>query len=199
MSDQPDIRAMSKKLRAQTCALLKFDPDKLSAGDEVLVGRVGALKLLVSDMEAAQLRGEKIDLAVYVSASRELEQVLRAPTEAGPNSDHSSTRARERLAELIGDLARERDRVTEWLKEENAKLRAEIAELRSAPKPQPEPEPPQPNNVVPLDGAARANGNKPPAHYLKEGQPREPWAETIVPSWSPPGGLDAVAGGEGRR
>jgi hypothetical protein len=41
-----DVARMSQKLRLQTCALLKLDPENLSPGDEALVARVGALKLL---------------------------------------------------------------------------------------------------------------------------------------------------------
>jgi hypothetical protein len=122
-----------------------------------------------------------------------LDQILRGPAEASAPSGAS---ARARLAELIGNFAAAEAGQTARLKAENAQLRAELDHLRSA-SPQPEPpQPPQPNNVVPIsDGAARANANKPPAHYLKEHDD----GGALVATWTPPGGLDAIARGEGQR
>jgi hypothetical protein len=48
-----------------------------------------------------------------------------------------------------------------------------------------------PDNVIPIDATAtaRANANLPPAHYLKDGQVKEPWERGgtfTVPSWPLP-------------
>jgi hypothetical protein len=60
---------------------------------------------------------------------------------------------------------------------------------------EPPPEPPRPDNVVPIDGTARANPTRPPDHYLAEHQHRnEPWRDyvyggggiIVAPPWPPP-------------
>jgi hypothetical protein len=56
------------------------------------------------------------------------------------------------------------------LLEENARLRAKLKDLSSA---KPMPTPTQPDNVVPMSGAERANSTKPPAYYLKQSEPWE--------------------------
>jgi hypothetical protein len=187
--NEHDIHKMSTKLRAQTCALLKLDPDKLSAGDEILVARVGSLKLLVSDTEAAQLRGEEINLNTYVTASRELEQILRRPAEAAPTKGNDHARAR--LAELISNFTRAEQFESTRLAAENKQLRSEIAALSAQlHAAQLQPSPPRPDNVIPIsDGAARANGAQPPPHYLK------PDTDIGPLNWLPPGQLDILARG----
>jgi hypothetical protein len=62
-SSKPDIAAMARKSRQRACELLGLDPNSLRPADEILVNRVGALRVLVADYEAAQLRGERIDVA----------------------------------------------------------------------------------------------------------------------------------------
>src|SRR5262245_37669932 len=43
----------------------------------LVVSRAGALKLLISDMEAQQLAGQPIDVGKYVEASEALERIVR--------------------------------------------------------------------------------------------------------------------------
>jgi hypothetical protein len=180
---KPNIRQMTQKLRLQTCALLKLDPDKLSPGDEVLVARIGSLKVLVSDLEAAQLRGEKIDVADYVKASEALESAVRTDhrmTEMG--TPQALEAARDKLRMLLGDIVPDFDpdnpprSEADILREENARLRDELAELRAraAVPVQPAPEP-LPSNVKYLP--SRTADGRPPPHYLREGQSREPWRD----------------------
>jgi hypothetical protein len=102
---------------------------------------------------------------------------------------------RERLRQLIertvlaGEVDEaERLRVRE--REEAAALAAALpVEATKAVAPPPES---SPTNVVPIDATARANANLPPAHYLREGQPREAWRDhcdgrvTGPPPWPLP-------------
>jgi hypothetical protein len=201
VSEQPDIRKMGAKLRLQMCTLLGRDPNKLSPADEILVARVGSLKLLVSDIEAAQLRGEKIDLSTYVEASRELEQALRFDhTELSTAEGQERIRAelQDKLRAIIGvprkddpdaelsEIEQLRQRVAE-LEEENVKLR--WGDLPSSPEQAasestPQTPVPSPENVVPFAPvepqyhSTRTPDQRPPAHYLRDGQPREPWCDT---------------------
>jgi hypothetical protein len=168
---KPDIATMTAALRLQTCELLKLDPAKLLPADEILVARCGALRLLVSDCEAAQLRGEQIHVASYVEASRELETLFRNAhhievTEGG--DPRALIAAREKLGFLLGVIQSENDdagyghaQYVESLEAENGALKAQLAErsqetLRSpaqetlSREPLPQPALPPSNNVVPI-------------------------------------------------
>jgi hypothetical protein len=200
-----DIAKMGTKLRAQTCALLRLDPDKLSPGDEVLVARVGALKLLVSDLEAAQLRGEKIDLSTYVAASRELEQALRVDhqmaelgTLAGQERMHAELE--DKFRAIIGASPKDPDdpgaelSEVEQLRRRVAELEAENLRLRwgDAPPPAeqaaPEPASETAQNVLPFAPleqpkyhSTRAVDGRPPVHYLRD----DTAGGAIVPPYFP--------------
>jgi hypothetical protein len=95
MSEQlpkPDIAAMARKSRQRACELLGLDPNSLRPADEILVNRVGALRVLVADYEAAQLRGEKIDVTEYIRASEALEALVRADRRATVRQRRKKTR-----------------------------------------------------------------------------------------------------------
>jgi hypothetical protein len=181
---------MSRKLRLQTCALLKLNPENLSAGDEILVSRIGALRMLVSDAEAAQLRGERIDLPAYIAASKELESAVRVDHRMQLGTPEAEERARAELEALfrqvigasrkddddptgLSETERLRQRIAE-LEEENFRLKWGDAPPSSAELSPPETQPTQPSaeNVVPFASTRTADG-RPPAHYLKDGQPRD--------------------------
>jgi hypothetical protein len=182
---KPDIRQMGAKLRLQVCALLKLEPENLSAGDEVLVARVGALKLLVSDLESAQLRGERIDVAEYVRASEALESAVRTDHRVSDTGSIGLEEARNKLRQLLGDIGHDPDdpdrprSEIEILRAENMQLREEVAGLKSRPatsaaEPKLEPAPsPRPGNVVPI---REAGERWLPPGYLKCNQV-EPWEE----------------------
>jgi hypothetical protein len=104
---KPDVRQMTAKLRSQVCALLRLDESKLTPGDEVLVARVGTLRVLVSDAEAAQLRGERIDLALYLEASRALEDALRGDHRMSEGSPAALEAARQKMREVLMTIAPE--------------------------------------------------------------------------------------------
>jgi hypothetical protein len=185
-----NIEKTQRKLFLDTCKVLGLDPRNLSLAQRLRVDRASALRLEIDDLQAAQLGGRAIDIRRFIDASEALERLVNS-TPTGNGSESSISLAHKRLAELIGNHASERDRSMEELKSENAKLRAEIAELR-APAPEP-----RPDNVVPIDGVARANAAKPPVHYLAESLHRHQpslygdGGVIVAPSWSPPGGRRA--------
>jgi hypothetical protein len=205
-SPQPDIKAMSAKLRLQVCTLLGLDPEKLSAGDEVLVSRVGALKLLVSDMEAAQLRGEQIDLPKYIEASKALEDAVRADHQVHEmGAPQALEDARNRLREVLGILKKpddgapsEREQMLARIKaleEENQRMKwggvapSPPEPVTSEPvvlDPKPDPKPAEPA----VDSPWRTEDKKPPPLVLKH---YEPWeirggGAICPPHWAPKGG-----------
>jgi hypothetical protein len=79
-------------------------------------------------------------------------------------------------------------------REEAIQAQAAGVPVEAPVAPPPPVTPPPPDNVVSIDGTARANANRPPASYLREGQPREPWRDFVeggrgtveVACWSPP-------------
>jgi hypothetical protein len=146
--------------------------------------------LEISDLREAQLVGRAdVDVGRLVEASAQLERALcrgdhAVALEFGSPQAEEAARARMRqilcqidpgdggvvsLSDQI-DALRER---CDALELENRELQAELDELRAPPQSEPPTEPqPQPSNVLPLDGAARANAARPPDHYLKQ---TEPW------------------------
>ena len=85
--------------------MLKLDPNALSPADEILVARVGRCRVLVSDLEAASLRGEQISVGPYCEASEALEKILRDVhhVEVTVEGDPRALRAvREKMAHLLG-------------------------------------------------------------------------------------------------
>jgi hypothetical protein len=162
----PDLAAQAKRLREQTCALLGLDPNALTLAQRLRVNRASALRLQIDDLEAAQLRGQPIDINKLVDASESLERLVGGNPEAPATPDFAG--AKEELENFLirraGALeARERTEITRLL-EENARLREEnarlAAQLRAQP-PQPTPAPPQrPDNVVPIDATARARADE---------------------------------------
>ena len=188
----PDLETKSRRLFLGTCELLGLDPDHLTLAQKLRVSRVSALRLQIDDLEKAQLLGQPIDINKLVEASEALERLVGGNPEAA--TTHNFAGAKDELRRFFAQRA-ERIEARELkesvrLREENVRLREENTQLRTQLRSQPCPAP-QPTNVVPIDGAARANAAKPPASYLKEGQPREPW-ETYgrgtveVACWSPP-------------
>jgi hypothetical protein len=158
-----DLATQARRLREDTCRQLGLDPAKLSAGDELVVSRAGALRLLISDLEAQQLAGRPIDVGKYVEASEALERIVRVDRRAGVGEDGVSPglrAAREKMAQLLDvildetpDEARAREYAERAaLEAEVEKLRLEVAELkgqRVPPAPQPAARPAS-ENVVPM-------------------------------------------------
>jgi hypothetical protein len=220
VEQRPDIAAQAKRLRAETAAMLKLNVDKLSLSQQVRVDRASMLRLRLSDIEAALLRGPtSFDAAEYITVSQELERLLmNDDNELATLAGQERVRAEleEKFRAIIDAPGKDPDdndvelceveklcqRIAE-LEEENMKLRwgdlPPPAETSSEPTSK-TPAAPPPENVVPFAPieplkyhAGRTVDGRPPAHYLKEGQPREPWLDNssgviVAPPWSPPGG-----------
>jgi hypothetical protein len=189
-SSKPDIVAMAKKSRQRACELLGLDSNSLRPADEILVNRVGALRVLVTDYEAAQLRGERIDVAEYVRASEALEALVRADRRLIDGSPAAEEDARNRMRQVIASIAPEI--VAQSDAEDEAAERARLEEPEPEPAPEPEDEvpappatpSPPPSNVKYFTARRQPDG-KPPAHYLKD----EPISGVICAApWTPPGG-----------
>jgi hypothetical protein len=176
---KPDVRQMTAKLRSQVCSLLRLDESKLTPGDEILVARVGTLRVLVSDAEAAQLRGERIDLPLYLEASRALEDALRGDHRMSEGSPAALEAARQKMREVLMTIAPEIVEASDAEDREAAERAQAELELAS------EPDPPSdlvagaapPSNVKYLSTRRGPNGEH-PQHYLKR---REPWENIEVP------------------
>jgi hypothetical protein len=188
---KPDIAKMGAKLRLQVCELLKLNPAALSAADEVLVSRIGSLRLLVSDLESAQLRGERIDLPLYLEASKALEDALRTDHRMMEGSPAAEEDARQKMREVLMRIAPEIVEASD-AEDREATERAQLAEqdddpdLAAEPKPA-EPAPPAtppPSNVKYL--STRTVDGKPPRHYLR--QDNSDGGVICAKPWKPPGG-----------
>jgi hypothetical protein len=182
-----DLKTMARNLFADTCKMLKLDPNNLTNAQKVRVDRASALRLLIDDLQAAQLRGAQIDMAKLIEASEALEHLL-ATSEAVSANNRDPDGAKRRLFGLLANLQAAEKSEAERLREENKQLRHEIKMLHAeiaSKQPPPEPKPP-PDNVVPI-----STNTKPPAHYLKQEQD----GGALVAPWSPPGGLDAISRG----
>jgi hypothetical protein len=209
MSDKtrPSLDEQAKRLRRSTAELLGFgsDFDKLSPADRVLVDRAATLRLRVDDLRLMQLKGEAIDTDEFVKASEQLEHVLRADRRVDAmGSPVALEQARDALRRVLGisrkqpaaDAPSEADQLAA-LQERNKALEREVCELRKAkpiepsaepvvqPASEPQPEPPAPANTEspwrePTQyHSTKTSDGKPPPHYLKSGQPREPWESYV--------------------
>ena len=118
---KPDIAVQAQRLREQTCKLLGLDPNNLSLPQRLRVNRASALRLQIDDLEAAQLRGQPIDIAKLVESSEALERLVGGDPDASTTHDFSS--AREELARL---LARRADGIERGLARDPAKARAAL-------------------------------------------------------------------------
>jgi hypothetical protein len=160
MTEQADIRKMSQKLRSQTCALLGLDPNALSLAQQLRVNRASALRLQIDDLEAAQLRGQSIDINKLVEASEALERLVGGNPEAAAQPDFSGAKEelRQFLVQRAERIEAREHKETVRLAAENARLREEITQLQAKLKTEPPPPPPPPpaDNVVSIDAARAA-------------------------------------------
>jgi hypothetical protein len=175
-----DPAKLFNSLRVSTAQMLGYDADQLTAAQQIRVDRGITLRLMVDSGLARQMCGEtNIDVKEFVSASKELECMVGGNPEVS-STDRFGDAAREELNAVIDRFiaAKEVD-LCEVL--QNEEMAAIAAALPCEPTPaapiEPEPKPRLPDNVVPIDGATRANSNLPPAHYLRDSQPREAWRD----------------------
>jgi hypothetical protein len=126
---EPDPRLVQKNLRKHVCALLKIDPATISPSDSVLVNRIGTLSLLTSDLDAAVLKGQPLDLPQYISASRELEAAIRSYRDGAAGAVlENGTAAQERIDALYELFQSRIASETTPLREKIAFLEAQLAE-----------------------------------------------------------------------
>jgi hypothetical protein len=119
----PNVAAMQARLRAETIKLLGLRASKLDPGDEILIARAGCLRLLVADLEAAALHGDKIVVSSYVEASQELERIVRNAHHVAVGADgapEALASARAKMAALMGVI------LNETPSEEEARRQAEL-------------------------------------------------------------------------
>jgi hypothetical protein len=159
------------------------------------------LRLQIDRLQTKQLSGESIKIEELTSALTELETLVRRDAPGVDNETaHAAAEFDAALDRLIAGRQHDENDELERLRADNAELRAEnerLQSLRPAP-PEPTSSPEPPANVVPID----PNNRRPPAHYLKDDQPREPcWdgSGVLAAPWTPPGGLEAIARGGGWR
>lgn len=183
-----DRAELFNSLRASTAELLSYDADHLTAAQEIRINRAIALRLVIDAAQARQMRGEQIDVKEFVAASEDLERMVGGEPD-GPNDarrfgpDH-----RARLHALINktlfaDAEGEAERLREVCEREElaavvaAGAPVEVAKAAPAPvaPPPPAEQTSQPSNVAYLP--SRTADGRPPPHYMKDGQPREPWRE----------------------
>jgi hypothetical protein len=186
------VLAFFEALRRSSAKLLKLDPDHLSAAQQTRVDRCASLRMQLDRWQSQQLSNQEIDVRSFISASTELERLLGG-SPAAPTSVLASEESRNKLRRLIETtlLAApvadpdEAERMAERMRaEEQQALVAAGVDVFAPVRPAP-----RADNVVPIDARERANANLPPAHYLRDGQPREPWrdfydgAVTGPPPW----------------
>ena len=200
MSDPASTYA---RLKAETAAMLGLDPADLSKTEGLRLDITSLLLLEIHSLQGSILANDQIDLARLSSALTMLQKLLPSEALNAPvplaNSNHDFAGAKEELDRLLIQRAERLEareiRESERLREEIAHLREENARLAAQIKAEPQPAPPapaaQPSNVAYLP--SRTTDGRPSPHYLKDGQPREPWdcggsdGVLIAPAWSPPG------------
>jgi hypothetical protein len=182
MSDS-DPAAAYERLKIETARMLNLSADSASLVEGLQVDLVALLRLEIDTLQGAVLAGDSVDLGRLASALTMLRSLLpaqalvsappAAETRFGPN-------ARQRLRDLIEKtVLRDDPYETERLRvvrerEEQAAIAAALPV--EATKAAPPPQSPRSDNVVPIDGAARANSALPPLGYLRDDQ-REPWRD----------------------
>jgi hypothetical protein len=168
-SPKPDIAAMARKSRQRACELLGLDPNSLRPADAILADRVGVLRVLVADYEAAQLRGEQIDVVKYIAASESLEALVRADRRMVDGSPAAEEDARNRMRQVLmavaPDLVEQSDREDEAA--ERAPLELESESEEPDPPAESEPEPPPPSANVRYLSTRRGPNGEHPTHYVK--------------------------------
>jgi hypothetical protein len=191
-----DHAAIFNSLRASTIILLGYDGiEHLTAAQEIRISRAITLRLTINDLQARQLRGERIDVSAFVEASESLERMAGGV----PEKDQSrfGPSHREKLQQLIENALRgsaadheaEADRA-QW--DETAALAAAALPDKSTScasgRAQDGVAPPSPAPAVPAgatptrpltDVEKMAKANAEPCNPAPG--PREPWRDYVGP------------------
>ena len=83
MPSDPDL--LRKNLRIDTCRLLKYDINALTAAQEVRLARATILRLELDDIETRKIHNQNFDAAKYILISESLERLV------GGNPDGQQT------------------------------------------------------------------------------------------------------------
>ena len=185
------LTALHEQLLKDTCRMLQYDINALTPAQEVRLSRAAMLRLELDDCATKKLAGQPFDTVKYIAASEALERLIGSDPEQ-TNAGYDFTGAKAELTHFFNERAAAIEyrelKESARLLEVNAQLREQITQLQAQLTAQPQQPPPRPNNVVPIDGTARANANRPPEHYLREGQ-REPWRDYAERGSGVPGGV----------
>jgi hypothetical protein len=189
-------------LRTETSEMFGYDLANLSLTQGLQLDLVSLLRLEVDTMQGQVLAGDTVDLNRLVTAHAMLQKMLPerslvAPAPAPEARFGNEHRAR--LRDLIERtvLASTPDEDADTMQREEAAAVAAALPIDTAQAAPVAPSPPpsaRADNVVPIDGTARANANRPPDHYLKDGGDHhvERGGESMLPyrrdRWSPPFG-----------
>jgi hypothetical protein len=140
MSDNTQAKLFSS-LRGSTATLLGYsDADKLTAAQQIRVDRAIALRLVIDDAQAKQMRGEQIDVKSFVAASEDLEKMCGGNLVETPATRFGASH-RERLRALIEktlatDEVAEAERMADiYDREEMAAIIAAGGNVEAAPAP----------------------------------------------------------------
>jgi hypothetical protein len=173
-----DLDLLRDRLRRNTCRLLKWDIDALTAAQEVRLGRAVVLRLELDDCETKSLNNQPFDMKNYIAASEALEHLLSGGASDASGGSYEFADARDELRELLETRAaniraREESLARDAADEQPKPDDVEAAESGPAPAPsssvvRPQDAPPPPRKTL-----EEINAQKPPAHYLKG--PSEPW------------------------
>ena len=154
-----------ERLRAETAAMLKLNPDSSSLVEGLQVDLVSLLRLEVDTLQGQVLAGEQVDLARLVTAHGMLqkmlpERALVAPAPAAATHDFSG--AREELARFLAQRA---ERIEARELKESERLRAEVARSCRSTPPEPPSAPPTSGRgeitpTAPLARSARRAGRR---------------------------------------
>ena len=174
---------MAQQLRRDTARMLGYDYTNLMAAQSVRLDRAAMLRLELDDCQTKKLAGQPFDTNKYVAASEALEHLVGGNPEQ-TNAAYDFTGAKAELTHFFNERAAAIEyrelKESARLLEVNAQLREQITQLQAQLTAQPQQQPTStPTNVIPIDATAtaRANATPPPAHYLRDGQPREPWRD----------------------
>ncbi len=176
-----DLATLFVKLRSETARLLGLDLANMTPSQEARLDTTSMLRFELDRLQAAQLRGEPVDLKVVVSTGEMLERALRPPEVNGPSGEHGAV---ERFEALLCNIIAERERrIDEAMIREEATM---AAEALGAPVKSPiieEPAPAQTQTAAPLAPLSPTPASsvvRIGEPYLKQNQPREPWRDHIA-------------------
>jgi hypothetical protein len=195
MNDDAEIFA---SLRASTIRLLGYDDiEHLTAAQEIRISRAITLRLTIDDLQARQLRGERIDVSAFVEASESLERtaggVPEGSTRFGPDHRAKLKALIERVV-LGGSAVEHEAEADRMMRDEQQAIAAAAmpddkscasgrAQSGDVPSPSPSPSPAVPAGAVPppraetdLERMARVNST--PANPPPLG-PREAWRDYV--------------------